>query len=115
MTFTFDKGAGTKTNTVYQHGWVDKNNPNGTDWLVSPRLGFFYLPFKLGYKVLDIDADQYSWMVASSPSSKGMASWLYIMTREKVVSDASLEPMRAAAINAGWDLSKAERVPQDPA
>lgn len=37
---------------------------------------------------------------------------MYIMTREPIVDDALLEPLKQAAAAAGWDLSKAERVPQ---
>ena len=83
--------------------------------VVRPWLGLFYLPMKLPYIVLDIDAENYTYLTASSPSTTGMGSWLYIMTRQKVVSDEFLAPLRKVASDAGWDLSKSERVPQSEA
>eukprot|EP00614_Pseudopedinella_elastica_P002526 CAMPEP_0172597774 /NCGR_PEP_ID=MMETSP1068-20121228/17739_1 /TAXON_ID=35684 /ORGANISM="Pseudopedinella elastica, Strain CCMP716" /LENGTH=170 /DNA_ID=CAMNT_0013397371 /DNA_START=9 /DNA_END=521 /DNA_ORIENTATION=+ len=113
VTYTFNQGsfAGRK-NTVYQVGRVHPKSENGTEWQVAPWIGFCYLPSWLPYVVLEVDEENYSYLVASSPSTGGMAPWLYIMTREQVVADSVLEPLKAAAANAGWDMSKSERVPQ---
>ena len=113
--FTFEAGKSSKPSVVYQIGGVDSSNPNNTMWWVRPWLGLFYLPMKLPYIVLDIDAENYTYLTASSPSTTGMGSWLYIMTRQKVVSDEFLAPLRKVASEAGWDLSKSERVPQSEA
>ena len=112
--FTFQTGKSPKVTTVYQIGGVDKSNEKGTTWWVRPWLGFFYLPVKLPYYVIDVDTENYSYLTASSPSTTGMASWLYIMTREKVVDEAFLEPLKRRAGEAGWDMSKTERCGQDP-
>ena len=95
--------------TVYQKGGF--KNKEGTLWGVRPKIGPFYLPFSLGYVVLDM-ADDYSWMIASSPSTTGFGSWLYIMTRQRVVDEAYLKPLLDKAGEAGWDLSKVEVVGQ---
>ena len=78
-------------------------------------MGLFYMPFWLDYVVLDVDTANYSYLVASSPETTGLGSWLYIMTREQCVTDQYLEKLRASASKAGWDMSKAVRVPQQPA
>ena len=51
-------------------------------------------------------------MVASSPSTDDTVPWMYIMTREQEVTDDMLEPLKATAAKAGWDMATAERVPQ---
>ena len=81
---------------------------------MKPWLGFFYMPIWLDYTIIDVDTSNYSYLVASSPETSGFGSWLYIMTREKCVTDQYLEPLRASAAKAGWDMSKSMRVPQQP-
>jgi apolipoprotein D and lipocalin family protein len=103
------KGFDGPQTTVYQKGGF--KNKEGTVWGVRPKIGCFYLPFTLGYVVLDM-ADDYSWMIASSPSTTGAMSWLYIMTRTRVVDDAYLKPLLSKAEAAGWDMSKVEVVGQ---
>ena len=96
---------------LHQVGRVHPRSSTGTTWQVAPLVGFFYLPFWLDYVIIDIDADNYNYMVCSSPTRTGMAPWMYIMTRSKQVSESALEPLRASAAAAGWDMSKASRVP----
>jgi lipocalin len=71
------------------------------------------LPTWLDYYIIGIDAEEYSYMVACSPTTTGMAPWMYIMTREKVVDDEFLEPLKKIAADAGWDADKFERVQQE--
>jgi lipocalin len=104
------KGKETAEVLVRQRGGVRKENPNGTTWWVQPKIGPLYLPFKLGYMVIGAQEDSY--LVASSPSTTGLGAWCYIMTRDKQVTDAFLEPLKKTAVDAGWDPAKAERMVQ---
>jgi len=114
--YTFNSGSFEgKVTTVKQVGRVHPGNENGTTWQVAPWVGFCYMPFWLDYIIIDVDATDYSYMVCSSPSTGGMVPWMYIMTRQKVVTDDYLAPLKAAAVKAGFDESKMERVPQQPA
>jgi apolipoprotein D and lipocalin family protein len=109
--YTFNNKSFTgKLTEVTQVGRVAPKSENGTTWQVAPWLGFMYTPFWLDYIIIDVDED-YSYMVCSSPSTGGLAPWMYIMTRQKVVTDESLEPLKATAVKAGWDAAKMERVP----
>mmetsp|Transcript_114744 Transcript_114744/g.307650 ORF Transcript_114744/g.307650 Transcript_114744/m.307650 type:complete len:174 (+) Transcript_114744:1274-1795(+) len=113
--YTFNSGSFEgKTREVAQVGRVHPESEHGTTWQVAPWLGLFYLPFWLDYIVIDIDDRDYSYMVCSSPSTGGLAPWMYIMTRQKVVEDDYLKPMQATAVKAGWDAAKMERMPQQP-
>jgi len=114
--YTFNDGSFTgKETVVYQKGRVNPDSKNSARWQVKPWLGLFYMPFWLDYVVLDVDTANYSYLVASSPETTGLGSWLYIMTREQCVTDQYLEKLRESASKAGWDMSKAVRVPQQPA
>jgi len=111
--YTFNDGSFTgKQTVVYQKGRINPSSANGSKWQVKPWLACFYAPFWLDYYVVDIDTKDYSYIVASSPETSGMLAWMYIMTRQKNVSEEFLVPLRAAAAEAGWDMSKAQRVPQ---
>ena len=113
MTYTFnDKRLDGPVTKVTQRGWVNKANPRGTEWQVQPWIGLCYLPFRLAYMIIDIDATDYTYMTASSPSTTQWGKWLYIMTRRQEVDDAALEPLRKACAAVGWDMSQAIRVPQ---
>jgi lipocalin len=113
--YTFNAGSFTgKLNTVYQLGRTNPKSDNGTRWQVAPWIGLCYLPSWLDYHIIGIDAEDYSHMVACSPTTGGMAPWMYIMTRDKVVTDEFLEPLKKIAGDAGWDMTKSERVLQQP-
>ena len=112
VTYSFLKGSFEgKESKIYQRGWVKSDA--GTTWHVSPYLGFFYLPVKLPYLIVDVDAE-YTKFVASSPATTGKLAWLYFMTRDAVADEATLEWGRSAAAAAGWDGSRLVRVPQQP-
>ena len=66
---------------------------------VKPWLACFYAPFWLDYYVVDIDTKDYSYIVASSPETSGMLAWMYIMTRQKNVSEEFLVPLRVRVTN----------------
>ena len=111
--YTFNSKSGAPT-VVQQIGGVVKTTEDyGTEWWVKPKIGPFYLPFRAPYYVVDADTKGYSYLIASSPSTTGMLSWCYIMTRDKHVEDSFLEPLRTKAADAGWDLSKAQRMNHD--
>ena len=110
VVYDFDTPKGKKM-TVQQIGGVT-DKEFGTTWWVKPKIGFFYLPFKLPYLVIDVDTENYQWLTASSPKTTGIAPWLYIMTRDQVVTDEYLAPRIALAEKAGWDMAKSERLPQ---
>mmetsp|Transcript_14031 Transcript_14031/g.20412 ORF Transcript_14031/g.20412 Transcript_14031/m.20412 type:complete len:231 (+) Transcript_14031:89-781(+) len=113
--YTFNDGSFTgKQTVVYQKGRVNSKVESGAQWQVKPWIGFFYLPMWLDYYIVDIDTTDYSYLVASSPETTGFGAWMYIMTRQQVVTDEYLEPLRASAANAGWDMTQAVRVPQQP-
>ena len=109
--YTFNDGSFSgKQTAVYQKGRVNPANSSGAQWQVKPWLGLFYLPFWLDYTIIDVDTSSH--LVASSPETTGFGAWLYIMTRQKKVSEDFLNPLRASAAKAGWDMSRAQRVPQ---
>ena len=95
-----------------QIGRVNPANGNGTAWQVAPYICCFPLCCWLDYIIIDVDTEGYSWMVASSPSTEGTVPWMYIMTREQEIADNMLEPLKATAAKAGWDMANAERVQQ---
>ncbi|CAK0795848.1 unnamed protein product, partial [Prorocentrum cordatum] len=81
--YTFNSGSFEgKTREVAQVGRVHPESEHGTTWQVAPWLGLFYLPFWLDYIVIDIDDRDYSYMVCSSPSTGGLAPWMYISGAE---------------------------------
>ena len=108
--YTFNTPRG-KQVVFEQRGGVDAKNPNGTTWWVQPKVGPFFVPFRLPYVILDTDAT-HSYLVATSPSTTGFGAWCYIMTREKHVSDDFLAPLKKTATDVGWDAEKAERLVQ---
>ena len=97
---------------VTQIGGVANKAVSTTEWWVKPKVGPFYLPFRLPYLVIDVDTEGYRWLTASSRSTSGFGAWCYIMTRDKVVDESFLDKRRAVASAAGWDLATAERMPQ---
>lgn len=111
VTYTFNAGSPSgKQKTVGQIGRVNPRNENGTLWQVAPSLGCCYLCCWLDYVILAYDSGSH--MVCCSPSTGGMAPWMYVMTREQIVDDDCLEPLRTAAADAGWDRARMVRVPQ---
>jgi hypothetical protein len=44
-------------------GRVHPSSSNGTHWQVAPWLGVCHLPFWLDYIVVDVDANDYSYLV----------------------------------------------------
>jgi len=72
------------------------------------------MPLWLDYYILDIDTKDYSYLVASSPATSGFGAWMYIMTRQKTVSEEYLKPKMEVAAKNGWDMSQSIRVPQEP-
>eukprot|EP00622_Pseudochattonella_farcimen_P007686 FR743730.1.p1 GENE.FR743730.1~~FR743730.1.p1 ORF type:complete len:172 (+),score=23.54 FR743730.1:57-572(+) len=108
-----DKSPDGPVKEVLQIGRCNPSDENGTRWQVAPWVGISYLPFWLGYNIIGVD-DDYTYLVASSPSTTGSFAWLYIMTREKVVTDEYLAPLIDLSSKAGWDMSKSQRVPQLP-
>mmetsp|Transcript_3037 Transcript_3037/g.7559 ORF Transcript_3037/g.7559 Transcript_3037/m.7559 type:complete len:164 (+) Transcript_3037:26-517(+) len=112
VTYTYrSKAFDGKETTIYQTGRISPKSTNRTVWQVAPWLGLFYLPVWLDYVILDVPHD-YSHLVCSSPKTTGRGAWMYIMTREKLVSDEALAPLKAIAEKAGWDMSACVRVPQ---
>jgi len=101
-----------KPSIVRQIGRVNPASETGTSWQVAPIICCCPLCCWLDYIIVDVDTERYSWMVASSPSTEDMVPWMYIMTREQEVTEESLAPLRQKAKEAGWDMSKAERVQQ---
>lgn len=113
MTYTHQSGSfEAKPSSVQQIGRVNPANRNGTAWQVAPYICCCPLCCWLDYIIIDVDSEHYSWMVASSPSTDDTVPWMYIMTREQEVTDDMLEPLKATAAKAGWDMATAERVPQ---
>jgi len=110
--YTFNTGSFTgKETSFYQVGRVKPGSDNGTEWQVAPWLGFLYSPVWLEYVIIDINVEDYSYMVCSSPEKTGMGAWMYIMTRDKVVTDEYLKPLKDIAAEAGWSPERFQRVP----
>lgn len=111
VTYTYNDGSFSgKKKTIGQIGRVHPRSENGTLWQVAPSLGCCYLCCWLDYVILDFDAGSH--LVCCSPSTGGMAPWMYVMTREQIVDEEFLEPLRTVAADAGWDRAKMIRVPQ---
>lgn len=98
-----------KQKSFVQIGRVSQSESNNTLWQVKPWLGICYLPMWLDYVIIDTD-QSHSYMICSSPSTTGTGSWLYIMSRQAIVSDDFLAKHKQTAADAGWDVSKCERV-----
>ena len=86
--------------TVRQRGWVGEGEGGSTRWQVSPKLGMFYLPFRLPFIIIDVVPDSY--MVCSG----GINSWMYVMTRERHPGDEVIEACLAKVQAAGFDMNK---------
>ena len=94
---------------VWEWVWCDKgSSANGTHWQVKPLIGWFRVPVWLDYYIVDVDTENYSWIIAAAPSGW----WIYIMTREKVVGDAALAPHLEFLKSKGVNLSKVTRFNQ---
>ena len=115
VTYTFnEKHFDGKLVTSSQRGRF--KNELGTEWAVRPYLGLvylpFHLPFDLPYYVLDVgDADAsglYSSLICAAPDG----SWMYIMTRRQVMSEASLEPHLAFVERLGFNRCNLMVFPQ---
>lgn len=109
VTYTFnEKSFDGKVNKSGQKGRVAPGSKFGTHWNTKPVIGCFTFPVWLDYYIVDVP-DDYSYLTACAPG----AWWCYIMTREKVVDDATLEPRIALLEKMGVDRKKLVRVPQD--
>ena len=97
-----------KVNASTQIGRVKPGDANGTHWQVKPLIGWFRVPVWLDYYIVDVDTENYSWIIAAAPSGW----WIYIMTREKVVGDAALAPHLEFLKSKGVNLSKVTRFNQ---
>lgn len=109
VTYTFNAGAfDGKMRTVRQRGSVA--NEQGTQWTVSPVVGGF-APLKLPFLIIDIDAEDYSYLTCSG----GPGSWMYILTREQKADPALMERLLARVEECGFDMSKVLVMPHGPA
>lgn len=68
----------------------------------------FFRPFYGDYWILDRASD-YSWSIVGEPSGK----FLWILTREKNVSDAMMKNLTNRAAKMGYDISLLTRTTQD--
>merc|ERR1712039_135403 len=111
--YTWNTGSFDGEQTIiYQQGRVNPQSEYATLWQVRPWLGLFYLPIWLGFVVIDIDPVCSSYIVCSAPDTTSLDRWMYIMTRNQTVSDEFLRPLELLAEEAGWNVSEAQRVPQ---
>merc|ERR1712038_138282 len=114
--YTFNqKAPDGPINESFQVGRVKPGDAYGTTWQTKVRFGSCIVPYTLPYYILEC-AEDYSYLTATGPvfTAPG-GSWLYVMTREKVVDDASLEPRFAALRQMGVDLELGARMTQTPA
>lgn len=105
--YSYNKGAlDGPPSSVNQYMWV-KDTELGTTWGVSPRVGRFYLPVKLPFYILDMDVEEYSYMVCAGTPGP----WAYVMTRSATPpAENKLQAWLAVLQQAGLDMSKLETV-----
>lgn len=109
VTYTFNEGSfDGPINRSMQRGRVSPKSTNGTIWNVKPIIGPCIFPVWLDYLIIDLDTAAYSYMTASAPGGW----WLYVMTREQEVTDATLEPRLEVLRKFGFDCNLLTRMPQ---
>jgi lipocalin len=105
--YTYNSGAlDGPLSTVFQHGWVT-DKELGTTWGVSPKIGPFFVPFKLPYYILDVDMKEYSYIVCAGTPGP----WAYVMTRTpKPPAEDEVKAWLGLLEQAGLDVSRVETV-----
>jgi apolipoprotein D and lipocalin family protein len=104
VVFTFQKSATAKPDIVLQRCTVV--NEAKTEWALSPKVGIFYIPVGIPYLILDC-AEDYSTCIIGVPDR----SYIWIMTRTKVVEEGVTNSLMDRAVELGYDASKILMVP----
>ncbi|MCE3259515.1 MAG: bacterial lipocalin [Bacteroidetes bacterium] len=95
------KKAKPKEKHLRSKGFPQKGT-NNFKWKVQ-----FFWPFKVDYLIEEVPTD-YSYTVVGHPEKK----FLYIMAREKTISDELYKQLTTRYKDRGYDMSKLIRVPQ---
>ena len=112
VAYSFNEMSPTgKVNASTQIGRVKPGDDNGTHWQVKPLIGCIRVPVWLDYYIVDVDTENYEWIVAAAPSGW----WIYIMTRTKCVDDAVLAPHHELLRSKGVNMAKVTRFNQSGA
>jgi lipocalin len=85
------------------------NSPNNSHWLISPKIGYFYLPFRLDYLIIDSgdvivgdeEEDIISYVTVGVPDRSN----IWIMTREKPSNYQAKKNLAENNVNKLYDLS----------
>ena len=107
LEFSRAPGPAGPRSTMYQRGWVH-NWDTQAEWRVAPKLGWFHLPIKLPYIIVDC-ADDYSHMTVGYPNR----SYLWVMARVPHPPEEAVAGMLNAVESMGYDMSLVMKVPQD--
>jgi apolipoprotein D and lipocalin family protein len=101
ISFTFNKDSfDGKVKSIPQKGWV-YNTKTNAHWKVRP-----FWPLKLDYLIIGL-AEDYSWTAVGVPSGK----YLWIMTREKTISDEVYQSIISELKNNGYPTNDIVKIP----
>ena len=91
--------------------WV-KDTKTRAEWRIrfnwDTFLGNIPIPLHFGYYVLDLDSENYSYTVVGHPNR----NLLWIMSREKTMSDSLYHTLVNRAKEQGYDVSRIVRLPE---
>jgi len=101
-TFIFRKKLFTAPEKQWHATATVVNTTTNAEWRVQ-----FFWPVKLPYLVIDLDPD-YRWAVVGHPTRH----YLWILSRERTLTDAIYEGILERAATQGYDISQIAKVPQ---
>lgn len=108
ISFTFQAGSfDAPVKEIIQRATILNTQVN-TRWALSPRLLGFFIPINLPYLILHCAAD-YSSTIVGVPDR----SFLYVMARAHALAEPALAKLLEICRQAGYDMSKVERVKHD--
>lgn len=112
ISFHFNKHSFTgKHSEMKQKGWVH-NQATKAEWRISPIVAGLTVPYKAPYIICDVtgSGDKYDTTIIGYPDR----SYLWIMARKPELTDSEYESELNKAKEMGYDLTKINKVPQQP-
>jgi apolipoprotein D and lipocalin family protein len=94
-----------KLKSLPQKGWVQgSDKSNSGKWKVSP-----FWPVKMPYEIIEVDTQQYSWIVIGYPSRE----YCWIMARKPVMDEALYNDLKQKLVSKHqYNLDGLRKVPQ---
>ena len=89
-----------------QKGWIQgKNKDDSANWVVSPS----YIPIKLSYPIIELDAENYQYTVVGNPQR----NYVWIMSRKPTMDDELYDSLKKKLVEKHqYDLKGLRKVPQ---